>query len=317
MKLLLILLVAISQICAVITSSCISSDGVYLVVGDSEGLISFYNTSKLKEPIWTFKSKYDDSSIIELEAAIRDSAYYFAAATQKGSLIFLDGSRKTKISELESMGEIQALIVQPALELQFLSYSSDGIIWSFNSRTARYIGSRTLPGKPFIREMDYSPNLKEFVFITLDGRAHFINAGNLVERETLMCCRGKATQYATSSDTRWIAFSTNVGKIEVYEYTSLDKVGKRRITKLPITALTYKPSSTLLIAGDVDGGVHFWDHDSKFILHCEGHTSAIIGIHYYAEGKMITISDNGECLVWDVGNAEVINKFVFPTAVSP
>ena len=114
---------------------------------------------------------------------------------------------------------------------------------------------------------------------------------------------------AWSPDGAWLAVvSTDAEAPGVWLYTvplDAEAAPARLALDAPAGALAFAPDGLLLVAGDANGGLHFWDMERQaLIFSFAAHTSAVRALAFSPDGlALASVDDEGVLYVWGVSLA--------------
>ena len=143
--------------------------------------------------------------------------------------------------------------------------------------------------------------------------------------EVIKILRVLASSASYSIDGLWLATGAYADhRVRIYNTESYDQVSDKPGHRSIIRAVTFSPSSTLIVSASDDGTSIIWSVPDLNAIHTlNGHRSGVYGAVFTSDYTTVTASHDNTIMVWDVtsgGCLKVLTQhtnWVFGLAVSP
>jgi WD40 repeat protein len=195
------------------------------------------------------------------------------------------------------------------------SYMRGVQLWDVMARTRRWVG-RTQPTK--IRLVAWSPDGTLLASCGDDGSVHLWEAADGTLLQSLQGHRGMVASVAWSPDGTWLASGgggRSHGELFVWDVQSGQRhpawgAGNSAFAKHPgvVYAVAWSPSGDLLVSGDSDGMLRWWDvQGEECLMQREGHQGAVQSLRSSPHTQTLaSCGEDGTIKLWDVRSAELL-----------
>ena len=194
------------------------------------------------------------------------------------------------------------------------SYLHGVQVWDVTARTPRWV-SRAHPTR--IRRVAWSPDGTRLASGGEDGSLYVWKASDGTLLQRLQGHRGVVYGVVWSPDGTRLASgggSRGSGEVVLWDARSGAHCGERlyTIASAPgsVLALDWSPRGELLVSGDSDGRLCWWDVQSgECLMQRQGHQGAIQSLRISPDGhRLASCGDEGTIQVWDLESGERLRR---------
>jgi len=187
-------------------------------------------------------------------------------------------------------------------------------VWDVTARTPRWV-SRAHPTR--IRRVAWSPDGTRLASGGEDGSLYVWKASDGTLLQRLQGHRGVVYGVVWSPDGTRLASgggSRGSGEVVLWDTRSGAHCGERlyTIASAPgsVLALDWSPRGELLVSGDSDGRLCWWDvHSGECLMQRQGHQGAIQSLRISPDGhRLASCGDEGTIQVWDLESGERLRR---------
>jgi WD40 repeat protein len=216
---------------------------------------------------------------------------------------------------------------------RLMSAANDGSIIEWEVGSDQPI--RTLGGFfNAIKSLAWSPDGHYLATGGLEGMVHVWDVGsqsvifnaragkNLVRRMTWSPDGAILAAVAGETVTLWNSTTGEmihqlVYSVETDDSAVMPGIGKTEGASHVFWGVAFSPDGTLLAAGDEDGLVTVWDVAAGEQLYAlAGHPHIVSYVRFLSDGTLVSASQDGTVITWNLGTSEQVNLEQFPGAAT-